>query len=99
MAQFRYKLILVFSSDYAQKRHYMADITINIRIRRDIKRRLQFYACDKNVPLRNLADRILSEWLEKQEILVISPPQSLLIADLAPTDFASFPKESSQKTR
>lgn len=90
----------------------MADITINIRIRRDIKRQLQFYACDRDIPLRNLTDSILSEWVQKQEILVISPshvsggsfpqkagaPSPKLIADLSPTDFACFPKESKHFT-
>lgn len=75
----------------------MPDVTINIRIRRDIKRQLQFYACDRDIPLRYLTDSILLEWVQKQEILVISPPSKLLIADLAPTDFAhsqgSLPKK------
>ena len=76
----------------------MPDITINIRIRRDIKRQLQFYACDRDIPLRILTDSILSDWVQKQEILIISPPSVELIDELDPADFARFPKESLRST-
>lgn len=69
-----YRLTLVVVASTLQT---TMEETINIRISRKIKKRLQIYACDRKVPLRLLLDKILEDWLNEQEILVIAPERSL----------------------